>query len=499
MEYLVGIDLGTSSVKTLIMDVHGTVMSIQSKRYAINNPKQGYAEQDPEAWWDATVYTVNKAIMESGVNPAAIKGIGFSGQMHGLVALDKHGKLIRPAIIHLDQRTSNIVEEIYDKVGREEINKTTLNPIFPGFQIISLLWLKENDYANYQKIYKVVSPKDYIRYRLVGEIGTETTDASATLAFDNVNRCWSRSIISKLGLDISYFAECKEPYAVAGYITEEAAQITGLKKGTTVVFGGGDQPMQALGNGIIKPGIATSTIGTSGIIYTPLHEPLYNPALNTHTFCNVTSDRWYIMGAILTAGLSLRWLQEKILSNEDFDEMTEKASTVPAGSNGLFFLPYLVGERTPHLDSNARGVYFGLSFNHDRSNIIRSTMEGVTYALKDSFTIFDQLGITIDKVVASGGGARSKLWLQMQADIFDREIYTTNIIEQACTGAAMVAGIGCGIYSNVEEACANVTKINNNPTIPIENNVNKYKEYYEIYVELYKANKDLFEKISNYT
>jgi len=492
-----GIDLGTSSLKTLIMDEQGNVKSLYSQEYPIEIPLEGSAEQNPDLWWEAAVNTIRRSLNTHGIKPNDVKCIGLSGQMHGMVILDKDNNVIRPAVIHCDQRSELQVERIYETAGRDEVSKITLNPVFPGFQIASLLWVKENEPDNYKRICKVILPKDFIRFKLTGKIATDSTDASATLAFDVSKRCWSESLISKLGLDNNIFPECMEPYDIAGYITSEAALQTGLKKDTPVVCGTSDQPAQALGNGIIRPGFLTSTIGTSGQIFTPVEMPLYNSALNTHTFCNVKPDTWYVMGAILSAGLSLRWLKDNILCDKEFRAIDEEASKIPVCSNGLIFLPYLAGERTPYLDTNARGVFFGLTMKHNINHMSRAIMEGVAFALKDCIGVIEQLGIGIEKVIASGGGAKSKLWLQIQADVFGREIYTTETVEQACTGSAILAGVGCGIFRNLEEATNAIVKVNESPTIPIEKNISLYEYHYNVYKDLYIKNKELFEKVGS--
>ena len=495
MGYLLGIDLGTSSVKVLLTDLAGKTIAFSQVGYEISIPKSGWAEQDPEMWWSATVEALRETLHKSGAETEKILGIGFSGQMHGLVTMDKEFKAIRPAIIWADQRTKSQIDEIYNTVGKNEIVRLTLNPLATGFLISSLLWMKQNEQDNFNKIYKVILPKDYIRYKLTGKIGTDTTDASATLAFNTCEKKWSEEIISRLDLDMNIFPEIGEPYHIAGEVEQKAALETGLNVGTPVVFGGADQPMQAVGNGIIEPGFISSNIGTASQVSTPVDKPLFDEKLRTNTFCHALSNLWNIQGSSLNGGIALKWLKDKVLSVDDYKTINEEAMSVKAVSDGLIFLPYLSGERTPHFDPYARGVFFGLTLNHERKHMIRAVMEGVVYSLRDSLEIFKSLNIDVKKVIASGGGTKSKVWLQLQADIFNSPVYTTNGEEQACLGAAIMAGIGVGAYKTVHEACSNIIKLNDDVTLPIKENVEIYNQYYEVFKEIYYQNKDLFRKL----
>jgi xylulokinase len=322
------------------------------------------------------------------------------------------------------------------------------------------------------------------------------TDASSTLAFDTASLKWSDDIIEALGLDREKYPLCKNPQDISGEVTSKAASETGLLKGTPVVFGGGDQPMQAIGNGIVLPGIVSSTIGTGGQIFTPIDKPLYDKALRTHTFCNAMPGTWNIMGASLSAGLSLQWLRDNILTGTDFKTMDNEAEKLPAGSDGLIFLPYLIGERTPHMDPYARGLFFGLTLKTTRFNMARAVMEGVVYALRDSIDIFDSLGIQMKNIIASGGGAKSRLWVRMQADIFGREVKISKVAEQACMGAAITAGVGLSVYSSFESVCRDLIKYDSEVIYPDDRNTKIYNHYYNIYKSLYIRNKDLYKEIS---
>lgn len=496
MSYLMGIDLGTSSVKTVIINESGLIKSTAQSSYDILIPEKDYAEQDPEIWWNATVHTIQRALKEEEIQSNEIKGIGFSGQMHGMVLIDKNNNVIRPAIIWSDQRTKNEVKEIYTKLGKDYIGSVTLNHLSTGFQTPSLLWIKKHEPASYQKIYKVLLPKDYIRLKMTGELGTDVTDASATLAFDTKRRIWAEELILKLGLDPEIFPIVKNPTDVAGEVTIEAAKETGLHKGTLVVYGGGDQPMQAIGNGIVTPGQISLTIGTGGVVYSVTKEPKYDVDLRTHTFCNAVPETWNIMGANLASGLSLSWLNKNILSNLSYEELNILADSVTSGSEGLIFLPYLIGERTPHMDPEARGTFLGLTLKHNKAHLIRSVMEGVVFAFRDSIEIFKNSNVKMDKFIASGGGARSDIWLKIQANILNQEIYKVNQPEQACIGAAIVAGVGAGVYDSIEIACSKIIKFSDEPVQPDQKTVSLYNETYELYKEIYQQNKAIFHHLA---
>lgn len=490
-----GIDLGTSSVKVIIMNEYGVIESTAQTSYGISIPEKGFAEQDPEVWWSATVKTIQLALKEASIQSNEIKGIGYSGQMHGMVLIDKNGNVIRPAIIWSDQRTINEVDEINSSLGKDYVGKVTLNPLSTGFQTPSLLWVKKYEPTSYKKINKVLLPKDYIRFRMTGENGTDVTDASATLAFDTKNRVWSKELILKLGLNPDIYPIVKNPSDIAGEVTLKAAEETGLHKGTLVVYGGGDQPMQSIGNGIVKPGQISLTIGTGGIVYSVTAEPKYDYKLRTNTFCNAVQGTWNIMGANLAAGLSLSWLNRNILSTLSYKELNELAASISPGSEGLIFLPYLIGERTPHMDASARGTFLGLTLKHTKANLVRSVMEGVVFAFRDSIEIFKGLDIKMDKFIASGGGARSDIWLNIQANILNQEIYKVNQPEQACVGAAIVAGVGVGLYDSIEEACTNIIKIKEDPIQPDPQIVDLYNETYPLYKEIYQQNMETFRKL----
>lgn len=489
MGYLLGIDLGTSSVKSVLMSDEGSIKAIGQNEYTFDIPCEGWAEQDPEVWWNATVATIQAVLAKADIKASEIRGIGFSGQMHGMVLLDRSGRPLRKAIIWCDQRSVNQVEHIKQVIGNVRLGEIAHNQIATGFQTASLLWVKENEPSIYEQIDKVILPKDYIRYQLTGELATDVTDASSTLALDVRAAKWSDEIIQALGLRRDIYPHIYLPYAIAGKITEQAAAATGLKAGTAVVYGGADQVMQAIGNGIIAPGQASVTIGTGAQVFAPLAEPIYDSQLRSHTFNNYDENSWYFMGATLCGGLSLRWLRDKVLEGISYEEMSQRVAKIPQGSEGLIYLPYMSGERTPHMDPYARGMLFGLTLNHTRDHIMRAMMEGVVFSLKDCLGILQTLGGDCDSIIASGGGARSTPWLQMQADIFNKPIYTSNMVEQAGVGAAITAGCGTGVYTSFKQACDRVIQWNDKPYLPHQEHAKRYEEYYQLFQSLYVSNK----------
>lgn len=474
------------------MNLNGETVYLAKQNYKIDVPEKGYAEQSPESWWTSTVLMLKELLHNRDINPESIAGIGLSGQMHGLVLLDKTGAVVRPAIIWSDQRSKDQIDQINRVITKEKLVDHLLNRVSTGFAVASLLWVKENEPESYEKAEKMLLPKDYIRFRLTGELGTEATDASSSLAFNVAKRKWATDFIHQLGLKDTLFPPCFEPFDVAGGVTERVARETGLKKGTPVVFGAGDQFMQAVGNGLISPGLVSSNIGTGGQLAVMVNRPAYDQKLRTNTFCHIKPNTWNIQGSSLNAGLSLEWLKSNILKEKEVQTLENMAEKVAPGSEGLVFLPYLTGERTPHLNPNAEGIFFGLTLRTTDAHMVRAVMEGVIYALKDSLELIEALGIQPSKLVASGGGSKSRLWRQMQADLFDKPVYTTKTTEEASVGAAITAGVGVGLYSSVEEACSQLISFHSEVFEPIKQNQRVYLERYALFKELYKRNEDLF-------
>ncbi len=487
-----GIDLGTSSVKALLVDERGGILGSAQRDYDIRKARAEYAEQDIEALWEAARAVIAGAIAAAGIDAGEIAGIGYSGQMHGLVMVDWEGRPIRDAIIWADQRSASAIEAIHRVIPREEYQAVSLNALSTGFLISSLMWVKEHEPENFARIAKVMLPKDYIRWKMCGEYGTDPSDASSAAIFDTAGRNWAWNFIDRLGLPRDIFPPCSESFALAGEVTHACAAATGLRAGTPIVYGGGDTPMQAVGNGLIAPGTLTANIGTAcqlaAILDAPRHDALYR----TNTFCHIPASTWMLMGAHLSGGVALKWLRDQVFYMKNYDEMTAVAAEAPAGSEGLLFLPYLSGERTPCNDPNARGVWLGLTLRHGRAHMIRSAMEGIVLGMRSSLEIFEGLGVKAERIVASGGGARSQLFKQIQADVFGREIYTNAGNEQACTGAALTAAVGVGAFADFGEACAAMVRYSPEVVAPDMKNHKLYEERFAVFKEIYEHNRTLF-------
>lgn len=492
MAYYMGIDLGTSSVKALLMREDGIVVDTVQAGYDILKPEQQYAEQDMEILWDAAKQTIRSLFAQHSNLKDEIRGVGYSGQMHGLVMIDKEGRLLRNAIIWADQRTGETISQIYAKVPEDEYRSISLNSLSTGFLVTSLMWVKENEPSLYEKIDKIMLPKDYLRYRMCGELGTDLSDASGTAVFDTARRDWAWDLIERLDLDRKIFVPCHEAHETAGVSSLKCEEETGLKAGTSLVYGGGDSMMQAVGNGLIEPGLLCANIGTASQLSCCVKRPIHDSRYRTNTFCHSVQDAWILMGANLSGGVALKWLKENILEMRSFDEMSRLAETALAGSGGLLFLPYLNGERTPYHDPEAKGIYHGLTLKHTRAELIRSTMEGIVFALRNSFDIFEEMSVGCDRIIASGGGARGRLFRQIQADVFGVEIYTNQIKEQACVGAAVTAAVGTGGYGSYEEACERIVKMEEEIVQPDLERQKIYRERYEAYKELYPRNRGSF-------
>lgn len=495
MALFMGIDIGTSSVKTLLTDEKGRMAAIAQREYDINKPNALFAEQDMNLIWEKTRETICELTAGLGKRTEEIRGISFSGQMHGLVMVDRNKELIGNAIIWCDQRASGQTREVYERLGERRYKELTLNDLSSGFLLTSLLWVKENQAQDYERIYKVMLPKDYIRYRICGEIATDYSDASATLAFDTRKAQWAWEIFDCFGIDRSLLPDCFESDEVAGTVAAKCAGETGLKEGTTVTYGGGDSIMQQIGNGVISeksPWIAN--IGTSCSVNCAAERPVFDRLFRVNTFCHAKKNLWFWMGANLCGGASLKWLKNSILSMHSYDEMSALADTAQPGSNGLLFLPYLSGSRSPVNDPDAQGLFFGLTLSHERAHMVRSVMEGIILGMKTTFLIFEESGITTETMIASGGGARSDVFLQMEADIFNRPIYIADNQEQSCLGATITAAVGSGVYADYREACEKMVRLKSRVVLPKPENFAKYQESYEIYRELYQTNYALFQK-----
>lgn len=506
MAYLIGIDIGTSGVKTVIFDQLGTVIASDTVEYPLYQPQNGWAEQAPEDWWKATVLSIRSVLQKSNLNSQEIHGIGLSGQMHGLVMLDKDGKVLRNSIIWCDQRTARECDEITAKVGYESLVAITANPALTGFTASKILWVRNHEPHVYQNCAHILLPKDYIRYKLTGEFATEVSDASGMQLLDIPKRQWSDYVLEKLGIDKAMLGKVYESQEVTGVINGEAADLTGLKAGTIVAGGAGDNAAAAVGTGVVRDGMAFTTIGTSGVVYTHTSKPCIDNMGRVHTFCSAVPGEWHIMGVTQGAGLSLKWFRDNFFKSEietanlmgidSYELMNKEAETVPIGSNRLLYLPYLMGERTPHLDPDARGVFFGLSAIHTKKDMLRAVMEGVSYSLKDCLLVFQEMDISVDEMMACGGGGRSPLWRQILADLYNCPIKTITSQEGPALGAALLAGVGAGIYKSIQEACDSVITADRVQS-PIKQNSDIYEKYYHIYKRIYPALKLSFKELQN--
>ncbi|MBX9878743.1 MAG: xylulokinase [Candidatus Obscuribacterales bacterium] len=499
MSVFIGIDIGTSSTKSIAIDGNGRILAEATAGYPLYQPKPLWSEQDPNDWWKATVETVQKVVKSAQLKPSDVKAIGLSGQMHGAVFLDKNNSVIRPAILWNDQRTAEECVDIEKAAGgRNELIKLVANPALTGFTAPKIIWLRKHEPANFARVAKVLLPKDEIRRRLTGEFATDVSDASGMLLFDVANRTWSKALLSKLDLSQDLFARAYESQEVTGKLTAEVASLLGLTTACVVVGGAGDCAAGAIGNGIVREGLVSTSIGSSGVVFAHSEKFAVDPSGRLHTFCHAVKDKWHLMGVTLSAGASLQWFRNSLCLSDDsaiYEKLTAEAQAVAAGSDGLFFLPYLFGERTPHADPNARGSFIGLTLSHTRGHFVRSIMEGVTYSLNDCLAIMRELNIPVDEIRASGGGAKSDLWRQIQADVFGEEVALLTAEHGAAYGVALLAAVGTGAFMSVEEACEATVAVRqrSNPSAVASA---FYKRAFPVYRGLYRSLKDDFKKIA---
>lgn len=490
--YWLGIDIGTGGSRALLVDAQGKVKAgFTAPHEEMKMERPLWAEQCPEDWWAAAQKAVQGVLKAAGVSGAEVKAVGLSGQMHGLVLLDEKNEVVRPSLIWCDQRSQPQVDAINQTVGKANVVAHTANPMLTGFTLPKLLWVRDNEPANFEKAKKMLLPKDYVRFKLTGEHATEVSDASGTGLLDVVTRRWSGPMIERLKLDSSLLPDVKESVDVSGTITKAAAKATGLKEGTPVVGGAGDQAASGIGNGIVKSGVASCTIGTSGVVFAYLDRPQYDPTGRVHTFCHAVRGKWHVMGVTQGAGLSLQWFRNHFTAGMDYDALVAEAQQAPPLSHGLYWLPYLMGERTPHLDAIARGGWIGLTAKHGRGDLVRSIIEGVSYSLKDCLGVIEGMGVDVNAVRASGGGAKSLFWRQMLADIFRRGISTLENSEGSAYGAALLALASAGEYKNVEELCEAAVK-EKDCLIPSVHESAAYDRGYEVFSVLYPTLKPVY-------
>ena len=495
MTYFLGIDTSTTGSKALIIDEVGAVIAVASSSHTLQTPYPLWSEQNPREWWEAVSSSIRSALEIAGLGGESIGAVGLTGQMHGLVLLDDEGNVLRPAILWNDQRTQSQCDEIHARIGREKFIQITGNVALTGFTAPKILWVKENEPEVYAKGKHILLPKDYIRYKLTGEYAMDKADGAGTVLFDLGARDWSDEVLAALDIPRSWMPKTFEGTEFTGHVTEDAAKLTGLKVGTPVVAGGGDQAAGAVGVGAVEPGIVGLTVGTSGVVFATTPSALIEPEGRLHAFCHAVPGLWHFMGVMLSAAGSLQWYRDTLAPEMSFDELLKEAEEIPAGSEGLQFLPYLSGERTPHPDPLARGAFIGLTIRHRRAHMTRAVLEGVSFGLKDSFTLIQNAGLgTITQVRASGGGTKGALWRQILASVLEAELVTVNTTEGAAYGAAILAGVGAGTWNDVftaSDACIKITGV----TQPDSSQVNVYRQAYAIYQDLYPALESSFHRI----
>jgi xylulokinase len=506
MSIYLGIDIGTSGTKTIAINERGKILAHAMATYPCYHPKPMWSEQDPDDWWDATVKTVRAVVKKAKLKSADVRAIGLSGQMHGSVFLDKQNRVVRRALLWNDQRTAAECAEIERRAGgRKQLIGMVANPALTGFTAPKILWLRNHEPKNFAKTTKVLLPKDEIRRRLTSEFATEVSDASGMLLLDVVHRRWSKELLSRLELDQSLLARCVESEEVTGRLTPEAAKKLGLSTDCMVVGGAGDCAAGAVGNGVVQQGVLSTSIGTSGVVFVHSDTPQVDPEGRLHTFCHAARGKWHMMGVTLAAGGSLQWFRNALCETvaalakrrkiDMYDVLTEEAAVTPVGSEGLFFLPYLAGERTPHADPNARGAFVGLTLRHSRGHMVRSILEGVTYSLRDCLDVIEQQKVAVKQIRATGGGAKSSFWRQMQADVLGKTVVSMAADEGPAYGVALHAAVGAGEYNDITEACEATVKTRGQ-TKPNATARKQYDTGFPIYQKLYRSLREDFRAIA---
>ena len=491
MAYYIGIDLGTSGTKTVLFDRMGSALASATIEYPLYQPQNGYAEQDPDDWWNAAAGTIRMVLEKSGVDSAEVKGIGISGQMHGLVMLDKEGKVIRRSIIWCDQRTAKECAEITEKVGRKRLIEITANPALTGFTASKILWVRNNEPENYARCAKILLPKDYVRYKLTGEFATEVSDASGMQLLDVPNRCWSDEVLEKLEIDKNLLAKVYESYEAVGNVLPEIAAELDIPQTVKVVAGAGDNAAAAVGTGTVGDGMCNISLGTSGTIFISSEKFGVDKNNALHAFAHA-DGHYHLMGCMLSAASCNKWWMDEIIGTADY--AGEQAKITRLGENHVYFLPYLMGERSPHNNPNARGTFIGMTMDTSRADMTQAVLEGVAFALRDSFEVAKSLGIHIERTKICGGGAKSPLWKKIIANVMNIKVDVIESEEGPALGGAMLAAVACGEYATVEEAAAKLVKVIDTVD-PDPELAAKYEERYQQFKEIYPACKPLFEII----
>jgi xylulokinase len=495
MGAFLGIDVSTTATKALLMRADGQVVTVASSDYAYKTPRPLWTEQHPHLWWQATVASVRQVLAQAGVAPAEIEAIGLTGQMHGLVMLDADGEVLRPAILWNDQRTGAQCDEIRQRLGKERLIRITGNDALTGFTAPKILWVRDNEPEVYAQAAHILLPKDYVRYRLTGEFAADKAGGSGTILFDLAARDWSQEVLAALEIPTGWLPRTFEGPQVTGILSTEVAQAAGLRAGTPVFGGGGDQAAGAVGTGAVVEGVVSLSLGTSGVVFATADRPIVEPEGRLHAFCHAVPHKWHLMGVMLSAGGSLRWYRDTLAPGTDFEALLAPAARVPPGSEGLLFLPYLTGERTPHPDPLARGAFVGLTVRHTQPHMTRAVLEGVAFGLRDSFELMQQAGLAeIRQVRITGGGATSQLWRQILADVLNSQLVTVNTTEGAAYGAALLAATGAGAFADVESACASTIRITGSTTPGPASEA--YQQLYPLYHDLYPALQRTFRELA---
>ena len=477
-----GVDVGTGGTRAVVVDRTGKVVASEATEHAaIHSEHVGWAEQDPEDWWRAAKASISAVLQQVG----SVEAVGLTGQMHGCVMLDENGEVLRPALIWCDQRTQPECDWLEQKVGRAKLIELVSNPALPNFTLTKLLWVKEHQPDIFARIKHVLCPKDFVRLRMTGEYAIDMQEASGTLLLDVTHRRWSQEVADAAGIPMAWLPKLYEGPEICGKVTAEGAAATGIAAGTPVVAGAGDQGAGAVGMGVLKPGMVSATIGTSGVVFAATAEPTLDKLGRLHTFCHAAPGIWHVMGVTNGAGLSLRWLRDTLMPDLTYDQMTAEAAKVKPGSDGLLWTPYLFGERTPHLDAKARAAFVGISASTTRGHFVRAVLEGVAFSLRDTFTLFEELHIPVAEIRLGGGGARGPLWRQIQADVYGRPVERLEAEEGGAFGSALLAGTGIGAWPDVETACAQTVRVAEviEPQHAAEMDA-AYREYRKVYPAL---------------
>lgn len=498
MAYLLGIDISTTGNKALLIDPKGQVVGVAATDNPISTPKPLWSEQDPADWWTGIQRAIRQVLADTGIQGGQVVGVGLTGQMHGLVLLDEAGNVLRPSILWNDQRTGPQCEWITRKVGLQNLLQWTGNLALPGFTAPKIVWVRDNEPHVYARAAHILLPKDYVRYKLTDAYAMDVADGAGTILMDVKKRTWSKEVLKALDIPAHWLPPLYEGTAITGTISPAAAEATGLRAGTPVMGGGGDQAAGAVGVGAVRPGVVGLVLGTSGVVFAPTAEPFIEKEGRLHAFCHSVPGRWHLMGVMLSAAGSLRWYRDTVAPGAKYDGLLAPAVGVPAGSEGLVFLPYLTGERTPYPDPNARGAFIGLTVRHGLAHMTRAVLEGVAFGLRDSMELVRGAGLgQIDQVRVSGGGARSSLWRQILADVVNCELVTVNTTEGAAFGAALLAGVGAGIWPDVETACDEVIQVVDRVR-PQASQAGQYSQFYGVYRELYGTLKSTFDRLTSW-